>query len=124
VEGALVMELSMSRDAFGRIACRIRDAGNEATVTAGDAVNASLELLAAIQDAEESGYGDCLWQEATGEYKWMLRRDDAAITVAIMWSSGTLTGWRHVLRGDTDFNAFAEQVRTELAQLGDTARSE
>ena len=111
------MDITMTRDGFGRIVCTIRDAGNEAIVTAADAVNASLELLAAIQDAAESGYGYCLWQEATGEYKWMLRRDDATVTVAIMWSSGTLTGWRHVLRGDTDFNAFAERVRTGLAAL-------
>lgn len=117
------MHLSMTRDSFGRIVCTIRDAGNEAVVTAADAVNASLELLAAIQDAAESDYGDCLWQEATGEYKWMLRRHDGTLTVAIMWSSGTLTGWQHVLRGDTDFSSFADQVRTGLAELGDAAPS-
>jgi hypothetical protein len=107
----------MTRDDSGRVICTVRDAGNEATVTAADAVNASLELLAAIQDAEESEYGDCLWQEATGEYKWMLRRHEQTVTVAIMWSSGTLTGWQHVIRGDTNFKDFAEQVRTALAEL-------
>lgn len=108
----------MTRDAFGRVVCTVRDAGNEAVVTAADAVNASLELLAAIQDADESGYGDCLWQEAAGEYKWMLRRHDRVLTVAVMWSSGTLTGWQHVIHGDTEFDTFAEQARTELARLG------
>jgi hypothetical protein len=111
------MELSMSRDAFGRIACRIRDAGNEAIVTGGDAVNASLELLAAIQDAEESEYGDCLWQEPAGDFKWMLRRNGQTLTVAVMWSSGVVTGWQHVIRGDTDFAEFADQVRGQLATL-------
>lgn len=112
------MQLTMARDSFGRIVCTIEDAGNEAVVTAADAVNASLELLAAIQDADECGFGECLWQEPAGEYKWMLRRNGQTLTVAIMWSSGTLTGWQHVIRGDTDFDAFAEQVRTGLAQLG------
>lgn len=117
------MKISMSRDSFGRVVCTIQDSGNEAVVTAADAVSASLELLAAIQDAAESEYGECLWQEAAGEYKWMLRRHDRTLTVALMWSSGTLTGWRHVFRIDTDVDAFAEQVRTELAGLGDGAPS-
>ena len=111
------MVVTMARESTGRVVCRVRDAGNEAVVSAGDAVNASLELLAAIQDAEESGYGDCLWQEPTGDYKWMLRRNGDSVTVAIMWSSGVVTGWQHVIRGDTDFAPFAEQVRTQLAQL-------
>jgi hypothetical protein len=113
------MTISMQRDGFGRIVCTIQDAGNEAVVTAADAVNASLELLAAIQDAAESGYGDCLWQEAAGDYKWMLRRNGATLTVAIMWSSGVVTGWQHVIRGDTDFEDFAEQVRVALATLSE-----
>lgn len=117
------MNISMTRDSYGRVVCTIQDSGNEAVVTAADAVNASLELLAAIQDAAESEYGECLWQEAAGEYKWMLRRHDRTLTVALMWSSGTLTGWSHVLRADTDFDTFAEQVRTALAQLGDAAAS-
>lgn len=115
------MNISMTRDSYGRIVCAIQDEGNKAVVTAADAVTGSLELLAAIQDAAESEYGECLWQEATGEYKWMLRRHDRTLTVALMWSSGTLTGWSHVLRAETEFDAFAEQARTALAQLGDAA---
>lgn len=111
------MQLTMTRDGLSRITCTIDDAGNHAVVTAADAVNASLELLAAIRDAEESGYGDCLWQEASGDFKWMLRRNGVTLTVALMWSSGVVTGWQHVLRGDTDFAAFADQVRGQLATL-------
>ena len=117
------MTLSMTRDSVGRLVCAVRGDGNEAVVTAADPVTASLELLAAIQDAAESGYGDCLWQEATGDYKWMLRRHERTLTVAIMWSGGTLTGWQHVFRTETLFDAFAEQVRTSLAELGDGAPS-
>lgn len=115
------MLITMARESGGRIVCTIQDAGNQAFVTAGDAVNASLELLAAIQDAADDGYGDCLWQEVAGDYKWMLRRNGETVTVAVMWSSGVVTGWQHVIRGDTDFDDFAEQVRTALAQLGSVA---
>ncbi len=111
------MHLTMTRDVYGRVVCTIEDAGNQAVVTAADAVNASLELLAAIQDAADAEYGDCLWQEATGDFKWMFRRTDSVLTVAVMWSSGVVTGWQHVIRGDTDFADFAEQVRTALATL-------
>lgn len=107
----------MSRDSHGRITCTIADAGNHAVITGGDAVNASLELLAAVQDAEDSGYGDCLWQEASGDYKWMLRRNGESVTVAVMWSSGVVTGWQHVIRGDTSFRGFADQVRGGLGTL-------
>lgn len=111
------MQFAMSRDGGGRIRCTIDEAGNHAVVTGGDAVNASLELLAAVQDVEDSDYGDCLWQEAAGDFKWMLRRNGDVVTVAVMWSSGVVTGWQHVIRGDTNFADFAEQVRTGLATL-------
>ena len=112
-----MMRITMSRDAFGRIACTIDDAGNHAVVTGADAVNASLELLAAVQDADDLEYGDCLWQEAAGDFKWMLRRNGETLTVAVMWSSGVVTGWQHVIRGDTSFADFADQVRGQLAAL-------
>lgn len=111
------MQLTITRDRFGRLECGIDDAGNHVVVTAADAVNASLELLAAVQDAEDAEYGDCLWQEPAGDFKWMLRRNGETVTVAVMWSSGVVTGWQHVIRGDTNFANFAEQVRAGLATL-------
>jgi hypothetical protein len=52
----------------------------------------------------------------------MFRRNDDRLTVVVLWSAGTLTGWQHIFRTDTDFDTFAECVRREAAGIGRLAR--
>ena len=40
------------------------------------------------------------------------------MTVATLWSTGTLTGWQNVLQFDMEFAALADRVRAEIARLG------
>ena len=111
------MDVAFSSDAFGRIVCDICDAAESAIVTSSDAPGAALGLLAAVAEAERSGYGECLWQEGGGEYWWILRRDGVDLTCIVLWSRGTLTGWQHLLRGTTPFREFAERIRDGLERI-------
>ena len=109
------MDVSAGIDEFGRLICTMQDDGPPVVVTSAHAAEAGAQLLDAIGEAEQRGYGECVWPEATGEYRWMFRRAGDRLTVIAMWSSGTLTGWRHVLRTETDFNDFAGRLRAALA---------
>jgi hypothetical protein len=114
------MDLAITTDSFGRLVCTVQDEdGPHAPITASDTVTATLELLAAVQDAHDEGYGECLWNEAAGQYRWMLRRHGARVTVVVLWSSGTVTGWQHVVHTETDFAQFAARVRAELMRTGE-----
>lgn len=111
------MQLSLHIDTFGRIVCEIEDDGERATVTSSDVTAAIGELSGALDATERDGYGECLWTEAGGDYRWMLRRDGNALAVVVLWSHGTLTGWRHLLRAETRFEEFRTRVRESVARL-------
>lgn len=107
------MNLLFSRD-DRRLVCTFDDGTSHGVVTASDAAVAGAELLLALDDVRETGFGECFWPEGGGEYRWMLRRSGDRVTVVALWSSGTLTGWEHVLRADEDYSAFDARVRAAL----------
>lgn len=112
------MDLIIERDTPDRLVCTLTEGSRSVVLTSSDAEAAAADLLAAIDSTAATGYGECLWQEATGDYRWMFRRTGPRVTVATLWSMGTLTGWQNVLQVETDFAALAERVRAEIAKLG------
>ncbi len=112
------MDFFIERDPSGRLLCELVDEASAATVTAANVPGAANGLRAAVADARAGGLGECLWLEPGGEYRWMFRRDGDRLTVAVMWSAGTLTGWQHVFRSECGFAWFAGRARAELDRLG------
>ncbi len=104
------MVVQVSRDEFQRLVCTLEVDGRPAVVTASDAPAAARDLLAAVEDAQSSGLGECLWPEVAGEYRWMLRRHDGGLVVVVLWSSGTLTGWQHVVHTEVPLDSFLRQL--------------
>jgi hypothetical protein len=111
------MDLVLDIDDAGRFVCQISDGSTKAIITASN-LPAADDLLAAMADARETGYGECLWVEQGGDYRWMLRRRDGLATVVVLWSTGTLTGWEHVFRGECDLDWLGERLTSELARYG------
>jgi len=111
------MNVALSTDGFGRLVCDIEHAGSTAIATSADMATARAQFLGALEDVEQTGYGECLWPEAVGEYRWMFRRSGTAVIVVLLWSRGTLTGWDHLLHASTDFRAFAADFRARLDRL-------
>jgi hypothetical protein len=109
------VEISLLKDRDGRLICTIGPDDCPVLVTAADATLAGMELLDALDDVGEAGYGECVWREAGGDYRWMFRRRGTQLTVVALWSGGTLTGWEHVLQVDTEFEAFVRKMRAELS---------
>jgi len=112
------VDLSIERDTPDRLVCTLREGPRSVVLTSSDAEAAAADLLAAIDSAAVTGYGECLWQEAAGDYRWMFKRTGSHVTVATLWSTGTLTGWQNVLQFDMEFAALADRVRAEIARLG------
>jgi hypothetical protein len=111
------MLLSITTDEAGRYLCDLADVRDHATVTASNVPEAGADLLAALEDARDSGLGESLWAEQGGDYRWMFRRVGDQLTVVVLWSSGTITGWQHVFRGECGFDAFVTQAREAVGRV-------
>ena len=113
------MDLSLDIDDSGRFVATLQvEGGTPATVTAAN-VNAADDLLASIEDARDSGLGECFWEEQAGEYRWMLRViDQDEATLVVLWSAGVVTGWEHVFRGTCRLDWLAARIREALAKHG------
>jgi hypothetical protein len=111
------VDVLLERDAAGHLACTLVDRDATATVIAPDFDDAAADLEAALADARDRDYAECVWQLADGEYKWLFRRSGDRIDVALVWSAGVVTGWQHVFRGATDASEFEARVLGQLARL-------
>jgi hypothetical protein len=112
------MDLIFTRDeSSGRLICTCQNGDETRVVTAANATVACAELLLAVDDVRDTGFGECFWPEGGGEYRWMLRRAGDRLTVVALWSTGTLTGWEHVLRAETDFDTFDAETRERLSNM-------
>ncbi len=112
------MDVLIAKDHYGRLVCTLCPRGRAAVVTASDPAAAAGSLLDALDEVQQTGYAECFWPEPNGEYRWMFRRAGDTLTVVVLWSIGTLTGWDHVVDAETDFAGFASQVRGGLAAIG------
>ena len=87
------MRLTLGTDDFGRMVCTAQHDGSEAVITASDAGGAVEALSKAVEALAESGLSECYWPAETGDYRWVFRRVGDVVRIAILWSTGTLTGW-------------------------------
>jgi len=109
------MEISLERDPAHRLICELTEGTSTATVTASDVPEAGEALMAALEDARDAGYGECLWREQGGDYRWMFRLGNGRLTVVVLWSSGVITGWQHVFRSECELDWLVDRVRADLA---------
>lgn len=112
------VDLSFDTDDNGHLVCRLSAAGQQTLVSAATVADAAADLLAAAESAVAPlGFGECEWWGPNGSYRWMLKRSGHALTVAVMWSAGTITGYQHVFREECDANWFVERVQAEAGRV-------
>ncbi len=112
------MRIDFAADVAGRLVCTVEYRTGEARLVALDPITAGTELLAAVADARDDGFGECFWLEPTGQYRWMFRATGARLAIAALWSSGTVTGWEHVFQLETGLDWFESQVQAAVAGFG------
>jgi hypothetical protein len=108
------VELVSAIDDSGRLTCTVVVDGRPVQLTAADAAAAADDLLAALEEAGQTGFGECVWQEAGGDYRWMFRRVGERLTVVGLWSAGTVTGWQHVLHTEAAYAPLVARMREVL----------
>ncbi len=108
------MDAAFESDSLDRLVCSLSQGESRATVTSSDKPAAARSLLQALEDLAQTGSGECFWQEAGGDYRWMLKRDHDTVNVVVLWSTGTLTGWEHLFWGQHPAESFCNELRRRL----------
>jgi hypothetical protein len=111
------MRLALAMDDFGRMVCTAQHDASEAVITASDVGRAVGALSKAVEELEESGVAECYWPAETGDYRWVFRRFGDVVRIAILWSTGTLTGWEHVFWAECDSDDFLQQAQEQLSAV-------
>lgn len=112
------MQVTLQGDSFGRVVGTIEHNGAQATVTGSDHVSAITDLRLAVESAVTGDYGECFWYEATGEYRWLFRRERGTMRIVILWSMGTLTGWEHRFWAECNAEDFRDAMGAAIEARG------
>ena len=109
------MRVFISTGESNRLNCELSEGPGNAMITASHAAEAAADLVAAIDDVERTGFGECYWLEGAGEYRWMIRRQGEMARVVVLWATGTVTGWEHKFYAECPFETMWQDVRAQLA---------
>jgi hypothetical protein len=112
------MQLMLSGDSLGRVVGAIAHNGAQATVTGSDGFSAVADLRTAVESAVADGLGECFWQEAMVEYRWLFHREGNVMRIAILSSLGTLTGWEHLFWAECDVEEFQNVMHKAIEAFG------
>jgi len=104
------MQVTLSGDSSGRVVGTIAHNGAQATVTGWDRTAAVTDLRLAVESAVSDNYGECFWHEALAEYRWLFRREGDKMRIAIIRSSGTVTGWEYCFWGECGADDFHDAM--------------
>jgi hypothetical protein len=121
VEYNLDMSVFFRTDPTGRLICDLSDPEGRHTITAYDGRAAAGELLGALATARSQGLGECFWQEAEGNYRWVFRVEGERMKLSVTWSSSVAVGWKHVLWLETEVAELEGSIRRQLAAVFNTA---
>jgi hypothetical protein len=116
------MHLSLTRDPFDTLIVILRDGDVETTVSARPSSAALRSLSGVVDDAGRDGYGECFWPGADGgQYWWIVKRDESAAEVVVMWTRGGVAIWEHVFRATDAFSWIRDHLDREMARIAPTA---
>lgn len=112
------MTFTFALDAHDSLRVTLRDAEVETSVAARPALAAAATLRRALEEAGDTGYGECFWPGSEGgQYWWIFKRADETVDVVALWTRGGVAIWEHVFRATDAFAWVVELFDSEVARL-------
>lgn len=105
------MSFVLRRDPRGFLECAI----GESIIAVHEPASALEALSEALDRVETEGIAECCWDQPTGVYRWVFRLNGPSANVALIWSTGVVTGWEHVWWGAVDWQEFVREARAQIA---------
>ncbi len=114
------MRFCLRKDDFGRLECVLGDRQEQHSVFSADPESALADLSAALDDLETSGSGECVWLISSGEYRWVARRVENRVRLAVMFLRSVAVGYQHVYWGEHPLQELLDQWRAEIRRARET----
>jgi hypothetical protein len=109
------MRIALQLDEHQNLVTTIADDETITTASAAGAPEALTALSEALDALESDGFGECFWSQASGEYRWVFRRIDGKVRLAVLWCASIAIGFQHVYWGETELEPFVSALRAEIA---------
>jgi hypothetical protein len=116
------MDIQLSLDAPDTLVVHLREGSEQTTIAVYPARAGVRSLLAAVDAALSTGYGECFWPGSPGgQYWWMFKRDAESLETIAMWTRGGASLWEHTFRATDEAIWFRDRLQAEVdrLQLGD-----
>lgn len=112
------MDLRLVIDPPDTLVVHVREGQEQTEIAVRPARAGAQSLLAAIDSAIATGYGECFWPAATGgQYWWLFKRDAESLEAIAMWTRGGATGWEHTFRATDAASWLRGRLRAEIERL-------
>lgn len=109
-------QFALEIDEFGRLQCRLSDGESHTTACSAEVAAGLADLTEAIDALEQEGFGECFWFISAGEYRWVLRRVEDQVRIAVMWCGSVAIGFQHVFWAESPFGEFITAMRRSIAE--------
>jgi hypothetical protein len=109
-------QFALDIDEFGRLQCRLSDGDSHTTASSAEVAAGLADLGEAIDALEQEGFGECFWFISAGEYRWVFRRHEAQVRIAVMWCGSVAVGFQHVFWAECPLDEFIAAMRQAIAQ--------
>ena len=111
-----MVQFALEIDEFGRLSCRLSDGESTTTACSAEVAAGLADLTEAIDALEQDGFGECFWFISAGEYRWVFRRHEDQVRIAVMWCGSVAIGFQHVFWAECPLNQFLPAIRGAIAQ--------
>lgn len=111
------MDLSLLITDRGLLQCEIQEAGQHAQFAAFDCDRGLRDLGQALDDLTVNGIAECFWEQPGGCYRWMFRQEGDRLRIAVISSTGVVTGWEHVFWAEGPCAEWCEVLRAAVDRV-------
>jgi len=112
------MDLRLAVDPPNTLVVHVREGSEQTEVAVSPARAGAESLLAAVDSAIATGYGECIWPAASGgQYWWMFKREAESLETIAMWTRGGASGWEHTFRATDAAAWFRSRLSAEIDRL-------
>ena len=110
-----LMHFVLERPDASRLIAHLSEGSEKTDVIGWNQAWCAEQLLAALEDAATDGYGECFWPEPTGQFWWMLKREEDRLEIAVLWSRSSAVGWQHIFRATDGFGYMRELIMQAMS---------
>jgi hypothetical protein len=111
------MNLRLEPADGGRLLGFLSDEDGEHVISSSAREEALADLNGALDDLQSLGSGECYWSDEASAYRWLLRRENGRVRLAVLRLTGVVPGYQHVAYTEDDDAVILSTIRNAIRTL-------